>query len=278
MTGTAVAAAIFFLIGASVGSFLNVVADRLPAGQSLLHPPSHCPNCGRRLTPLELVPALSYLALRGKCFQCKAPIPFRVFLVELGAGLLAAYLWLTLGLTFGSIAIFTIALLLVLLALIDLDHGIIPDLIVYPGLGLALLLAPWWARLGVDRTFLGSEAPTRLFLGSLAGAALGAGLFALVIGIYALGAWAAKRGGGLLGMGWGDVSLAAFVGAAAGLPGTAVALYVAIMTGGASALFLLLTRRRARRDAIPFGPFLALGGIVSLLWGLPLWNWYTGFR
>lgn len=108
-----------FLLGASVASFLNLVADRLPHGHSIVHPPSSCPNCGRRLTPLELVPVLSYLALRGRCHQCQAPIPLRSLVLELGLGLLGAYLWWAHGPSLAALALFAYVSFLLLLAVID---------------------------------------------------------------------------------------------------------------------------------------------------------------
>lgn len=251
------------LFGASVGSFLNVVADRLPKGQSLLLPPSHCPACGRVLAPWELAPVLSYLALRGRCYRCHARIPLRVLAVELTLGLLAFYLWQTHGASPASLVLFVYAATLVLLAVIDLERGIILDLLVYPGLALTLVLSPWWGHLGLERGFLGSSSPAYIFLGSLAGGALAAGLFAAII--------LASRG---TGMGWGDPKMAGLIGLVAGVPGAVVALQAAIISGGIAAVILLALRRRGRKDSMPFGPFLALGGIAALFWGEALWDWY----
>lgn len=251
-----------FLAGASIASFLNLIADRMPQGKSIVLPPSHCPACGRRLTPLELVPVFSYLALRGRCYRCRSPIPLRVLGMEVALGLLAAYLWWTRGFSPASLVLFGYCSLLLLMAAIDLEHGIIPNALVYPGVAAGLLLAPWWHRLGLEVRFLGSTAPGYVFLGSLAGGAVAAGVFTLVILLYPQG------------MGWGDAKMAGAIGLAAGIPGAAVAVLGAILSGGLVAGLLLALGRRRRKQSIPFGPFLALGGILALLWGRPLWCWY----
>lgn len=251
-----------FFYGASVGSFINLVADRLPEGQSVLRPPSHCPTCGRRITPLELVPVLSYLVLRGRCYRCRAPIPLRVLGVEVALGLLAGYLWWTMGITPASLLLMAYSSLFLLMAVIDLEHGIIPDVLVYPGLAAGLLLAPWWQHLGLGLEFRGSIAPGSLLLGSLIGGAVAGGAFSLIILLYPEG------------MGWGDAKMAGVIGLVSGIPGALVALLIAVLSGGVVAALLLAMGRRSRKQSIPFGPFLALGAIAALLWGRGLWCWY----
>lgn len=252
-----------FLFGASFGSFVNLVADRLPVGMSLVSPRSSCPGCGRRLTPLELVPVLSYLALRGRCYQCGNSISVRVLAVELLLGLLALYLWRSLDSSWALALVFGFVALFLLLAVIDLEQGIIPDFLVYSGLGVAVLLSPWWRVLGLDREFLGGLGPGWLLSGSLAGGVAGAGFFGLVI--------VASRGG----MGWGDVKMGALVGVVCGIPGSIVAFLIAVLSGGLVAALLLALRLRRRKQTMPFGPFLALGGTLALLWGSPIWRWYS---
>lgn len=251
-----------FFLGASIGSFLNLIADRLPQGQSMVRPPSHCPACGRRLTPLELVPVVSYVALRGRCYRCRTPIPLRVLGMELALGLLATYLWWARGISLASLLLFAYCGLFLLLAAIDLEQGIIPDVLVYPGVAAGLMLAPWWPRLGLEASFLGSTAPGYVFLGSLTGGLVAAGVFVLVILLYPQG------------MGWGDAKMAAAIGLVAGIPGAMVAVLGAVLSGGLAAGLLLALRRRSRKQTMPFGPFLALGAIVALLWGTELWCWY----
>lgn len=251
-----------FFFGASIGSFINLIADRLPEGQSVLHPPSHCPTCGRRITPLELVPVLSYLVLRGHCYRCRAPIPLRVLGVEVVLGLLASYIWWAMGISPASLLLFGYSSLFLLMAVIDLEHGIIPDVLVYPGLAAGLLLAPWWQHLGLELEFLGRSSPGFLLLGSLMGGAVAGGAFSLIILLYPKG------------MGWGDAKMAGVIGLVGGIPGALVALLAAVLTGGVVAALLLALGRRSRKQGIPFGPFLALGAIAALLWGQELWCQY----
>lgn len=251
-----------FFYGASIGSFLNLIADRLPEGQSVLRPASHCAACGRRITPLELVPVLSYLVLRGRCYRCRASIPLRVLVIEVVLGLLAGYLWWAMGISPASLLLLGYSGLFLLMAVIDLEHGIIPDVLVYPGLAAGLLLAPWWLHLGLELEFRGSSTPGSLLLGSLIGGAVAGGAFSLIILLYPQG------------MGWGDAKMAGLIGVVSGIPGALVALLVAVLSGGLVAVLLLALGQRTRKQSIPFGPFLALGAIAALLWGQELWCWY----
>ncbi len=232
----------------------------------MLRPPSHCPTCGRRITPLELVPVLSYLMLRGRCYRCRAPIPLRVLVIEVVLGLLAGYLWWAMGISAASLLLLGFSSLFLLMAVIDLEHGIIPDVLVYPGLAAGLLLAPWWLHLGLELEleFWGSSAPGSLLLGSLIGGAVGGGAFSLIILLYPQG------------MGWGDAKMAGLIGVVSGIPGVLVALLTAVLSGGLVAVLLLALGWRTRKQSIPFGPFLALGAIVALAGGKGLWCWYLG--
>ena len=244
-----------FAIGASVGSFLNVVADRLPEGQSFVTPRSHCSACKKPLSNIELVPVLSYLWLRGRCQHCGVAIPARLTMVEVVTGLLFIAVYLRVGLGPAFVVLSAAVALLVVVAVIDLERGLIPNRIVFPGVIILLILSPWWPQLGIDRTFLGDSS----VLGSLANslvAGVGALLFFLLIALaYPSG------------MGGGDVKLAGLIGLLVGYPGVVVALYGAVVVGGVVAIALLLARRKGRKDSIPFGPFLSLGGIAVLLAG-----------
>ncbi len=238
-------------IGLVVGSFLNVCIDRLPRGESIVIPPSHCDACGHRLAVWDLIPILSFLWLRGRCRYCGTTISWRLPLVEgmTGAAFGAA------GATYdiSPRALFSAAFLalLIVTTFIDLEHQLILNRVVYPGLGAILIASPWWPGLG-----LGS---------ALLGAGIGLGAFLLPYWL---------SGGG---MGAGDVKLATMVGAVAGFPQVFAALLLALVAGGVVAVILLLVRRKGRRDAIPFGPFLALGGGLTLFWGQPALNWYLSF-
>lgn len=236
----------FGLLGTAVGSFLNVVADRLPEGGSVVSPRSHCTSCGRQLSAWELIPVASYLALQGRCRTCEAPIGIRSPAVELTTGLLfglAAWRirpgglasWMTLVLTSTYLAV------LVVCTVTDLERGLILDRVTIPAIGLGLLgaLLTGW--------------PGVLF--HLGGGLVGAGTIALIITLVPGG------------MGWGDAKLAGFIGLVTGLPGALSAMFLGFVCGGLVAAVLLVTGRAGRGDTVPLGPFLALGGAAVLLYG-----------
>ncbi|MDR5683544.1 MAG: prepilin peptidase [Armatimonadota bacterium] len=245
MTGLA------FVFGAIFGSFTNVLIHRLPRGESVILPGSRCRSCGRRLEWWENVPILSFLALRGRCRTCDARISPRYLVVEiLVAGLFAYCAWRH-ALTWEGAACAVFGVLLVAVFFIDLEHKIIPDRITLPGMALGLVLSglrdgPWGMAAG-------------------AAAGLGAGGVLLLIAM-------ASRGG----MGGGDVKLAAMMGTFLGWPLIGVGLFAGVLIGGLVALVLLATGIKKRKDHIPFGPALAVGGFVAMEWGRQLLRWYLG--
>jgi leader peptidase (prepilin peptidase) / N-methyltransferase len=236
------------VLGAIVGSFLNVVTYRLPRRESLITPASHCPKCGTPVRPYDNVPVLSWLLLRGHCRSCKAAISPRYPLVEAGAALLCAGAVLTHD-TAGGIALgVALVLLLVPAALIDLEHRIIPNRLTATGAVFALVLGTALDPAGE---------PARLIAGAAAG------------GFLLLAALAYP-------MGMGDVKLAGMMGLFLGAsvaPALLIALVAGVAVGG-----VIVARKGAkagRKTAVPFGPFLALGGIVAVLAGQPIIAWYT---
>jgi leader peptidase (prepilin peptidase) / N-methyltransferase len=240
---------VLFLVGIVFGSFLNVVIDRLPEGQSLLRPPSHCPGCGRCLAARDLIPVVSYLQLHGRCRYCKTRIPQRILWVELVTGLIFALLWWRYGpgAEFGILAVYSCVFIVIFV--IDLDHSLILDKVTYPASVFALATVPL-----NDKVSIGE---------SLAGGAIGGAILLLPV-IFSRG-----------GMGLGDVKMAGLMGLATGFPVIFVALFIGIVSGGLVATGLIVSKRRGRKDAIPFGPFLAIGAMVALVWGKTIWNWYT---
>ena len=255
---------IVFFVGASVGSFVNVVADRLPAGQSLVRPGSHCPVCHTRLRTFDLVPVLSWLWLRGRCRYCGAAIPGRLPLVEAGTGLLFALAVVSYGLSAAFAAAAVILGLLVAITIIDLEHRLILDKIVLPASVAALVMAPLWPMVGVEREFYAWSGSLGSLASSLAGGAAGF-LFFLAIVLVRPG-----------GMGGGDVKFAGLLGLLLGLVGVLIAVWIGVVAGGLVAAALLLLRKRGRRSEIPFGPFLAGGAAVALLAGTQIESWYLG--
>lgn len=239
---------IFFLLGVVVGSFLNVCIYRIPRGESVVFPPSRCPSCGHRLAPLDLVPVLSFIWLKGRCRYCGQRISPRYPLVELGTGLAFELLYRTSGLGPGLVARLVLVSALLVVALIDIQHYRIPnEIVVFLALaGVALNFwtreLSWWQVLG--------------------GAAVGGGI---------LGALALLFRGG---MGEGDVKLAAATGLFLGPAPQALAIFLAAVLGSLVGGVLILTGRKKRRDPIPFAPFLAAGTVIAYLWGELLWSFY----
>lgn len=242
-----------FVLGAVVGSFLNVVITRLPRRESLVTPASRCPTCGVPIRWSDNVPLLSYLWLKGRCRACRSPIGWRYPAVEGLTGVLFALSVAHFGVTPALLPALLFLSALVATTAIDLEHQLIPDRITLPGVAVGILAS--------------LVTPHLLWIDSLLGVIIGGGLFFLII--------LASRGG----MGGGDMKLAAMMGAFLGWKLTLVALFVGVFSGGVVAVALLVSGRRGRKDPVPFGPFLALGAGLSLFWGDWLLRWYlAGFR
>lgn len=235
--------ALVIALGLVIGSFLNVVIARVPEGRSLLGR-SACPHCGAMIGAADNIPLLSYGLLRGRCRSCGHAIAWRYPLVEAltAAAFVAAYLRAgALDLEFVVASILLAALIAI--TLIDLEHQIIPDVITLPGVVAGVISALVSARI--------------TWTESLLGIGVCGGLLLLVI---------VASGGG---MGGGDVKLGAMLGAFLGWKAGLFALLVAVVLGGIVAAALLVSGRKGRKDPIPFGPFLAAGGAVALLLGIP---------
>jgi leader peptidase (prepilin peptidase)/N-methyltransferase len=242
---------IFGILGAAVGSFLNVCIDRLPAGKSIVYPPSSCDNCQHRLSWFDLFPVFSYLFLRGRCRYCKAHIPQRVFWVELGTGILFALLYWKYSLTAMLPVIMFYSSILIVLALIDLYHHLILNKIVYPAAIIAIIINIFLPEFGLHN-----------FLFGLLGGAVGF----LILFLPAL---ISRKG-----MGWGDVKMAGLVGLMTGFPNAIVAVFGGILLGGLLSIILLILKKKNRKEGIPFGPFLSLGTMIALLWASDIIHWY----
>jgi leader peptidase (prepilin peptidase)/N-methyltransferase len=242
-------AVIAAVMGVIFGSFLNVVAYRLPRGESLARPRSRCPRCETSIKPYDNVPVLSWLALRGRCRTCRAPIPVRYPLVEAGTGLLCALVVIAKGADEQALPGLALALLLVPVTLIDLDHRIIPNSLMLLG----AVVAPALVLL---------VAPDHIVEHLIAAVAAG-GFFLLTVLVYPRG------------MGMGDVKLAAVLGLFLGRA-VAPALFVALVSGTLVGALIMARKgvHEGRKTAVPFGPFLALGGVVALFAGDALVDWY----
>ena len=248
---------IFGILGAAIGSFLNVVIDRLPAGKSIAYPPSSCDACQHRLSWPDLFPVFSYLFLRGRCRYCKAKIPQRVFWVELGTGLLTGYLFYLFGWTPILPVMIVYCSALIAIGMIDFKDGLIFPAIVFPVALVALVV----------NFFIPKLYSLHNLLFGLMGAAFGS-IFLLLA--FFLSKLILKKEG----MGLGDVYMAAMMGFMVGFPNIIVALFIGIMLGGLTAIFLVSSKKKSTKDVIPFGDFLAIGTIITLLWGTQIMHWY----
>jgi len=242
-----------FILGAVIGSFLNVCIYRIPEGQSIVSPPSRCPQCGTRIRWYQNVPLLSYLLLGGHCGSCRARISPRYPLVEcLTAVLFVLVVW-RFGLQPFVPVLWLLVAALVTITFIDLDHQIIPDVISLPGIAIGFLcsfLIPW-----VD------------WLDSLLGILFGGGSLLLI-------AWGYEKLTGKEGMGGGDIKLLAMLGAFLGWRAILPIVFFSSLIGTLVGVPVMLVSGKGRRLAIPFGPFLALGALVYLFWGPQLIRWY----
>lgn len=244
------------LLGAVIGSFLNVCIYRLPRRESVAWPGSHCPNCSAPIQWYDNIPLLGYLILRGRCRQCRMPISWRYPLVEaLNAAGYVALLWVF-GPTWTTVAYAGLFSALLVVAGTDLSHKVIPNMITFPGMVLGLV-----------------SAATILPLG------LAEGVIGLVVGggILWLIAWVSPYVFGKEGMGGGDIKLLGMIGAFLGWKPALMTIMLGSFLGSIVGVALITARIMKRDDYIPFGPFLVCGAIVSLFFGQPLIAWYQGW-
>jgi leader peptidase (prepilin peptidase)/N-methyltransferase len=266
--------AVVGIFGALIGSFLNVVIHRVPREESIAFPSSHCPSCGTAIRPYDNIPVVSWAVLRGRCRSCRTPISARYPAVELlTAFLFALTFWFHSGLTLSLP--FDLAFVAAMLALIfiDAEHMILPNVITYPGAALALVARVVVPNLYGVTSLGGEQTQLRPWLVSLGGALLGAlvgGGFLWLVG------WIWERWRGVEAMGLGDVKMMFMVGAYLGWPLTLLTIFVGVLTGSVAGLAAMA--RRGERDMqmlLPFGIFLGIGSLISLLFGTQLIDWYV---
>ncbi|AEB08686.1 prepilin peptidase [Desulfobacca acetoxidans] len=235
-------------LGLILGSFLNVVITREPQREALGLGRSRCPECRHDLTWYDNIPLLSYLWLQGRCRYCGVAIPWRYPLVELASALLTLALWIKFPGNILLLAYVPFALALLTLSVIDLEQGLLPDVITLPGIGFGLLSSLVFQELS--------------FFSALVGALTGAAVFQGIAWIYAK--WAGKQG-----MGGGDVKLLAMIGAFLGIQSLPWVIFLSASLGTLTGIILVLRKGRHPKETlrslpIPFGPFLAIGGLFYL--------------
>ncbi|MEP0918783.1 prepilin peptidase [Leptolyngbya sp. DQ-M1] len=251
-----------FFVGASIGSFLNVVIYRLPAGLSLIYPPSRCPHCLTRLRKRENIPVFGWLRLKGKCAHCKSSIAPRYPLIEAITGILFVIVFWIFGISIQTLGYWTFLSWLLALAMIDLDTMTLPNPLTQSGLVLGLVFST--------------------IVGFLSGGIVGAigGFITAVIGAI-VGIWlldliaiVASMILGQTAMGAGDSKLMAMIGAWLGWQLMLIGGFLACLTGAIVGIAALKLGRLSRRQAMPFGPFLALGAGLSLFYGQAMLSSY----
>jgi len=253
---SALRALIFAMFGLVFGSFLSVVIHRVPRKESIVAPRSACPHCGATIEARDNVPVLSYVLLRGRCRSCGARISLRYPLLELATAVLFAGASLRFHAPYTAAVVALLFVVLEAVAVIDIEHQIVPNRILYPSLVAFAGLVAVGSAVGDDMGLV------RAGLGFLA---FGGGL--LVVAVIASG-----------GMGMGDVKLAALIGlvlGALGLRYVAVAAAVAILAGGVGAIALMIFTGASRKAKIPFGPYLAAGAVAAAFLAPAIASWYT---
>lgn len=275
-----------FVFGSVLGSFLNVLIFRLPEGESVVSPPSRCHHCGYRIPPWQNVPIFSYLMLRGRCHACGAKLSMQYPLVEFFSGLIAAVVVWPLGLTWSTVSLIIFIYLLGVVIIIDVRHRIIPDTITISGI-----------ILGIIFSSLQTEGVTGL-ISAILGIIIGGGSLYLVA---IFGDWLFKKES----MGGGDIKLAGMFGAFMGWKLTLIGLFLGFVVGALyGGIMIAIDKLHAQSKdtggdtpaqrlsggsaaqetlpsyqsptAIPFGPALAIGALLSYFWGEPLLHWYFG--
>jgi len=241
---------IFIIAGLAVGSFLEVVIYRVPRKLSIVRPASFCHNCKKKIAFYDNIPVLSYIILRGRCRYCKSKIPVTSLLVEIITSLLFLANYIIFGLSINTAIGIIFCCALIAVSFIDIEFKIIPNVIVLPLIvvGLALNIASdpsnWWMPLAFS---------------------VGAFVFMLMIHLIS------PRG-----MGMGDVKLSLMAGAFL-VRNVVSGLFLGFLLGSLYGLSLIIIKRKKLKQAIPFGPFISLGSIISLFWGNNILKWYISF-
>ncbi len=244
---------ISIVFGALIGSFLNVCIFRLPKEESIVWPGSYCPHCKNPIKFYDNIPLVSYILLKGCCRHCHSAISFQYSLIEGITALASLILFMKFGLSLSYLFYFLFVAALIVITVIDLYHQIIPDVISLPGIGVGLIAS--------------IIIPQMTFFNSLTGILLGGGSLFLVATIYQ---WLFKREG----MGGGDVKLLAMIGAFLGWKAVILTILLSSLVGSITGIIVMILKGKDFKYAIPFGPFLSFGAVVSLFYGENVIRWY----
>ncbi|ACL69358.1 prepilin peptidase [Halothermothrix orenii] len=234
-----------FIMGLLFGSFFNVIILRVPRKESIIWPRSHCPHCQTTLKWYELIPVLSFIFLKGKCRYCGYRISWQYPLVEVMTGLIYLLLYYHFGLTMVFLIYIILISLLIISSVIDIREKIIPNVITFPGMVTGLISSIILKHIGFWNSLLGILIP---------------GIFLFIIALIFKG-----------GLGMGDVKLVAMIGAFTGVRWALMALFTGAFLGAITGIILIVSGVLDRKKPVPFGPFISIGGLVSILWGYEIW-------
>jgi len=247
---------LIFILGLIVGSFSNVCIYRIPRNESIVYPASHCPKCRSNISPKDNIPLLSYILLKGRCRNCKSKISIQYPVVEFLTGFIYLIIYLIYGLSIQTLIYIILSSALIIIAFIDLNEQIVPDVISLPGIVLGLILSFFVSYIS--------------FVNSALGVLVGGGII-LIIGLAGSAIFKKEA------MGGGDVKLAAMIGAFLGWRYIIISLFLGFFLGALAGIILILSKIKSREDVVPFGPFIVLGSLITLLWGEKIISWYIGF-
>ncbi|GKX64836.1 prepilin peptidase [Inconstantimicrobium mannanitabidum] len=241
---------LIFVIGIVIGSFLNVCIYRIPNEESIAYPPSHCGNCNSQLKPLDLIPIFSYIFLRGRCRYCKLKISIQYPIIELLNGVVYVLLYLKLGLTIEFVKLCVLVSLLIVIGIIDYKTKFVYRNTVIFGM-----------VMGVIFISISSIMYKQNFYNYLLGAIIGFGVIFLIVILTR-------------GMGEGDIEIALICGLFLGVQNIIVTLFLAFVIGGIVGIIILLLKLKGKKEEIAFGPYLAIGALIAMLFGNKIINLY----
>lgn len=242
---------LIFIFGTIIGSFLNVVIYRIPSKESIVYPPSHCTKCGHELKPVDLLPVLSYILLKGRCRYCGEKISVRYPAVELLTGLIFFIIFYKFGLSIKALSYIFLSAVLIAITFIDIENKIIPNKLILTGISGGIIFRFFMYNYG--------------FLDYIIGFLLGGGTL-LIISMLSKG-----------GMGGGDIKLMALVGLFVGWKLTVITLFFSVIIGALGGIILIALKVKTRKDYIPFGPYISIAWLISILYGYDILNYYIGF-
>ena len=240
---------LFIILGLLIGSFLNVCIYRIPREESISYPPSHCTSCGRKLRWYDLVPVFSFLLLKGRCRSCGERISWRYPIIEFVNCLVYVAVYVEYGITPEFVKFAFLGSLLIVIGMIDLDTTDVYLKTTLTGFVFGIVWIVY------------SYFTTGEFLAYIAGGALSGGLIILIILLTH-------------GMGWGDFEICLIVGIFLGFRLSILMLFLSFLLGGTMGIILLISKKKSRKDYIPFGPYIAAAGIITMLIGTDIINWY----